>query len=248
MAENRTAIVTGAGSGIGRAVAQALAEAGWQVVATGRRLETLEQTAAAAPDRIVAIAADVTDAASVDRLFDETVQRFGRLDLLFNNAGINAPAKPLDELSVDEVKAVLDTNITGSVLCARAAMRVMKAQSPQGGRIINNGSVSAYAPRPYQTAYTVSKNAITGLTKSITLDGRAANIACCQIDIGNVMSDMSAYMQQGAMQANGTMMPEPRIPASHIGSTIVHMAGLPLDANIPFVTVMATAMPLYGRG
>ena len=147
MAENRTAIVTGAGSGIGRAVAQALAEAGWQVVATGRRLETLEQTAAAAPDRIVAIAADVTDAASVDRLFDETVRRFGRLDLLFNNAGINAPAKPPDELSVDEVKAVLDTNITGSVLCARAAMRVMKAQSPQGGRIINNGSVSAHARR-----------------------------------------------------------------------------------------------------
>ncbi|MET3926011.1 SDR family oxidoreductase [Devosia sp. 2618] len=245
----KCAIVTGGGSGIGRAVALSLANAGWQVVVAGRRLDALEQTAAAAATGdIVGIVADVTDGESVDQLFDQTIQRFGRVDLLFNNAGVNAPAKPLDLLTAAELRSVFDINVLGSVLCARAAMRVMKAQTPQGGRIINNGSISAYAPRPNQVAYTASKHAITGLTKSIALDGRAFNIACGQIDIGNAATEMSAYMQAGATQANGSVMPEQRISSDHVGSTIVHMASLPIEANIPFVTVMATTMPLYGRG
>ncbi len=245
---NNAAIVTGGGSGIGRAVALALAGAGWRVVVAGRRLEALEETAAAAAGEVVPIVADVTDAASVDQLFDGAVGRLGRVDLLFNNAGINAPTKPLDELEAADIKAVLDVNIFGSMLCARAAFRVMRAQAPQGGRIINNGSVSAYGPRPRQATYTASKHAITGLTKALILDGRDAGIAVGQIDIGNAATEMSTYMTSGAMQADGSMKPEPRIPAARIAEMVVHMAGLPLEANIPFMTVMATKMPLYGRG
>ncbi|HVX79759.1 MAG TPA: SDR family oxidoreductase [Devosiaceae bacterium] len=247
---SRIAIVTGGGQGIGRTSALALNAEGWTVVVAGRHLEKLEETVGRAgdPTRMAAIVADVGDAASVDALFDETVKRFGRVDLLFNNAGINAPVVPLDQLAVEDLEKIIRVNIIGSFLCARAAMRVMKAQEPQGGRIINNGSVSAYAPRPNQSPYTATKHAITGLTKSITLDGRAFNIACGQIDIGNAATEMSAYMTSGAMQANGTVVPEPRIPSEHIAQTIVHMASLPLEANIPFVTVMASGMPLYGRG
>jgi NAD(P)-dependent dehydrogenase (short-subunit alcohol dehydrogenase family) len=250
MPGKRIAIVTGGGSGVGRAVALALSRhGGWQVVVSGRKADTLETTRDAAPEgAVVPIVADVTDPDSVDRLFEEAIARFGRLDLLFNNAGVNARPVPLDELPVDQLRAVLDTNLFGSMLCARAAMRVMKAQNPRGGRIINNGSVSAYAPRPMQSAYTASKHAITGLTKSIALDGRAFGIACGQIDIGNAATDMSAYMQAGAMQADGTMKPEPRIDVAEVGAAVLHMANLPNEANMPFVTVMASGMPLYGRG
>jgi NAD(P)-dependent dehydrogenase (short-subunit alcohol dehydrogenase family) len=246
----RTAIVTGGGSGVGRAVAQALCTGGWTVVIAGRRREALAETAqsASGTGSMVPVVADVTDERSVDELFARAVADFGRLDLLFNNAGISAPIVPLDELSVADMRSIIDVNLVGAMLCARAAMRTMKAQSPQGGRIINNGSVSAYAPRPNSAPYTATKHAITGLTKSITLDGRAFNIACGQIDIGNAATEMSAYMQSGAMQADGTMKPEPRISAAHVGEAVLHMANLPLGANIPFMTVMATAMPLYGRG
>jgi NAD(P)-dependent dehydrogenase (short-subunit alcohol dehydrogenase family) len=230
-------------------VALALAGDGWQVIISGRSIDTLKETERmATTGQVVPIVADVTDAVAVDRLFDEAVSRFGRVDLLFNNAGVNAKPLPLDELPVDQLRAVLDTNILGSMLCARAAMRVMKRQDPQGGRIINNGSVSAYAPRPRQSAYTASKHAITGLTKSIVLDGRTFGIACGQIDIGNAATDMSTYMQAGAMQADGTMKPEPRIPVSQVGATVAHMASLPREANMPFVTITASGMPLYGRG
>jgi NAD(P)-dependent dehydrogenase (short-subunit alcohol dehydrogenase family) len=243
----RTAIVTGGGSGIGRSVAKALAGGGWTVVVAGRGEAALRETAAQA-DHILPVVADVSDAASVDALFDTAVERLRRVDLLFNNAGVNVPMVPLDELAVDDLRRIVEINLFGAMLCARAAMRVMKAQSPRGGRIINNGSISAYAPRPNSAPYTTTKHAITGLTKSITLDGRAFNIACGQIDIGNAATEMSAYMTAGAMQANGTMMPEPRIASEHIGAAVLHMANLPLEANIPFLTVMATTMPLYGRG
>lgn len=244
---SRVAIITGAGSGIGRAVAIALAEAGFAVVLAGRRAQTLEETAALAPDAI-AIPADVTDEASVNALFDQTVVRFGRVDLIFNNAGISAPAVPLDELPVADLRAVLDVNVFGAMLCARAALRVMKAQSPQGGRIINNGSVSAYGPRPLSAPYVASKHAMTGLTKSIILDGRPYGITCGQIDIGNTVTDMSARMDSGVLQADGQVRPEPRMDVAHVARTVAHMATLPPEANIPFVTVMASAMPLYGRG
>lgn len=248
MTDRRTAIVTGGGSGIGRAVAQALAgSGGWNVAVAGRRLNPLEETAASAGGAIMPVVADITDPASVDALFDQVVDRFGRLDLLFNNAGVNKPA-PLDELPVEDLRAVLDTNLWGSMLCARAAMRVMKAQTPQGGRIINNGSVSAHAPRPQQAAYTASKHAITGLTKSIALDGRPFNIASGQIDIGNAVTEMTGRMQAGTMQADGSMKPEPRMPVSQVGEAVLYMASLPLETNIPFMTIMATGMPLYGRG
>ena len=250
MTERKVAIVTGAGSGIGRAVSRALSAEGWTLVLAGRRADALDETAASFSPGAehLSQSTDVSDEASVDALFDKTVDAFDRVDLLFNNAGINVPAVPLDELAVADLKRIIDTNLLGMFLCARAAMRVMKSQDPKGGRIINNGSVSAYAPRLYSAPYTATKHAITGLTKSITLEGRPANIACGQIDIGNVVSDMSSYMETGALQANGTRAPEPRIDAAHIARTIVHMAALPLEANIPFVTVMATTMPLYGRG
>ena len=251
MAEaNRIAIVTGGGSGIGRAVARVLASGGWTVAIAGRRSEALEETAGLAgrAEQILPVVADVTDETSVDALFDTVVARCGRVDLLFNNAGTNTPAVPLDELGVADLRRIIEVNLLGSFLCARAAMRVMKAQTPQGGRIINNGSISAHAPRPYSAPYTATKHAITGLTKSITLDGRAFNIACGQIDIGNAATEMSDYIQAGAMQANGSVMSEPRFPTDEVGRAVLHMANLPLASNIAFMTIMASAMPLYGRG
>lgn len=244
---SQVAVVTGAGSGIGRAVAIALAEAGFTVVLAGRRAQALEETAGLAANA-VAVPTDVTDEASVDNLFDKAVARFGRIDLLFNNAGVSAPAVPLDELSVADLRAVLDINVLGAMLCVRAALRVMKAQSPQGGRIINNGSVSAYGPRPLSAPYVASKHAMTGLTKSLILDGRPFGITCGQIDIGNAVTDMSARMDSGVLQADGQTRPEPRMDVAHVARTVVHMATLPPEANMPFVTVMASAMPLYGRG
>jgi NAD(P)-dependent dehydrogenase (short-subunit alcohol dehydrogenase family) len=249
MSSNRSAIVTGGGSGIGRNVALALAGDGWKVVVAGRRKEALEETAAmAAPGQIVPIPADVVDVSSVDHLFDEPIRQFGRLDLLFNNAGMNTRKLPLDELGADEIKTLLDVNLFGTMLCARAALRVMKAQRPQGGRIINNGSISARAPRPNSAPYTASKHAITGLTKSIAVDGRPFGIAACQIDIGNAATKMSAYSKTGAAQADGSVKVEPNMSVANVGMTVLYMANLPVEANIPFITLMATNMPLFGRG
>ncbi len=245
--KTRIALVTGGGSGVGRAVALALAVAGWAVVVTGRRLAQLEETAALAGS-VVPIAADVTDSASVDALFAGIADRFGRLDLLFNNAGVNVPKVALDEVAVADLRSIIDVNLFGAMLCARAAMRQMKAQDPQGGRIINNGSVSAHAPRAHSAPYTATKHAITGLTKSITLDGRAFGIACGQIDIGNAVTGMTTHMQTGTRQADGKLAVEPRISVEQVGSAVTYMANLPPEANIPFMTVMATTMPLYGRG
>ncbi len=242
------AVITGAGSGIGRAVALELALAGFHLVLAGRRLDRLEETLALTIADGLCIATDVSDPAQVEALFSAATERFGRVDLLFNNAGINAPAVPLDELDATQIKAVIDTNVLGPLLCARAVMKVMKAQSPQGGRIINNGSISAYAPRPNAAPYATSKHAITGLTKSLILDGRAFGITASQIDIGNVVSDMSTQMEAGILQANGDIRAEPRFDMAHVARTVRHMAELPPEANMPFVTIMATAMPLYGRG
>jgi NAD(P)-dependent dehydrogenase (short-subunit alcohol dehydrogenase family) len=245
---SRVAIVTGAGSGIGRQVARALHDDGWTVVLAGRRLEALAEGVAGLPGRTLCVPTDVTDPSSVTGLFQRSTEAFGRVDLLFNNAGVTAPACPLEELPVETLRSVIDVNILGSFLCAREAMRVMKAQVPQGGRIINNGSVSAYAPRPDSAPYTASKHAITGLTKSIVLDGRPFSIACGQINIGNAVTDMTAKMDSGVRQADGRVTPEPRMDVANVARAVVHMASLPLDANISFLTVMATNMPLYGRG
>jgi NAD(P)-dependent dehydrogenase (short-subunit alcohol dehydrogenase family) len=240
---NKVALVTGAGSGIGRAVSIALASAGYSVVLAGRRKEELEKTSVLAKDSIV-IPTDVTNPQSVDALFS----KLDRLDLLFNNAGMGAPAVPMDELSFEQWNAVVSVNLTGSFLCAQHAMRVMKKQDPRGGRIINNGSISATAPRPNSAPYTATKHAITGLTKSISLDGRPFDIACGQIDIGNAATEMTERMASGIMQANGSMMVEPRMNVQHVADAVVYMASLPLDANVQFMTVMATKMPLVGRG
>jgi NAD(P)-dependent dehydrogenase (short-subunit alcohol dehydrogenase family) len=242
----RIAVVTGAGSGIGRAVAHALHAAGYSVTLAGRRAEALAETVAGAKGsgELLQVPSDVTQPDSVARLFANTVERFGRVDLLFNNAGVTAPSLPLDELPVDKLREVIDVNLYGSMLCAREAMRVMKAQQPQGGRIINNGSVSAYAPRRHSTAYATTKTAITGLTKSIALDGRAFNIACCQIDIGNAVTELLAKLPPSGAGA----APEPFMPVAEVARTVVHMDSLPLGSNIPFLTIMATNMPLYGRG
>jgi len=247
---NRIAIVTGGGSGIGRSVALALAADGWTVVVAGRRREALDETVGLAkgPGQIEAIATDVTDESSVDALFDATVSRHGRIDLLFNNAGINVSNVPLDELPIAELKSILDINLLGSMLCARAAFRVMRKQEPQGGRIVNNGSISASTPRPFSAPYTATKHAITGLTKSLALDGRAYNIAASQIDIGNAATDMTQRMATGILQADGSRKIEPRMPVSEIGNAVVFIANLPAGTNVPFMTVMATNMPLYGRG
>ncbi|MCA9083638.1 MAG: SDR family oxidoreductase [Planctomycetaceae bacterium] len=246
----RVAIVTGAGSGIGRAVSLALLNDGWTVVLAGRRLEALEQTALSAsgvgPTRTVST--DVTDAVSVQNLFDTAVDAFGQVNLLFNNAGISAPGKPLEELTVLEWQDVVNVNLTGPFLCTQAAFRQMKQQTPMGGRIINNGSVSCWAPRPNSAPYTATKHAITGLTKSTSLDGRRYNIACGQIDIGNAGTDMTSRMSTGVPQADGSMAVEPTIDVNHIARAVVYMASLPLDANVQFMTVMATKMPLVGRG
>jgi len=250
-AEGKVAIVTGAGSGIGRATALALLREGYSVVLAGRRSETLEQTAAAAGSasaRARAIRADVSDASSVRELFDKTKEIFGRLDLLFNNAGTGAPAIPLEELTIEQWRRVVDINLTGAFFCTQAAFRLMKEQSPRGGRIINNGSISAHAPRPHSAPYTATKHAITGLTRSTALDGRAYDIACGQIDIGNAETDMTARMKKGVLQANGTLAAEPTMDVEHVARAVVYMASLPLDANVLFLTVMATRMPFVGRG
>jgi len=251
MAASRVALVTGAGSGIGRATSIALASAGFALVVVGRRPEPLEETAATCRQARVdalAIPADTTDEASVAAVYDAVREHFGRLDLLFNNAGQNAPPTAIEDLPLETWLAVLVTNVTGTFLMTRGAFRLMKDQRPQGGRIINNGSISAHAPRPLTAAYVTSKHAITGLTKSTSLDGRPYNIACGQIDIGNARTEMAGEMIRGTLQADGRVAAEPTIDLEHVARTVVHMASLPLDANVQFVTVMATRMPFIGRG
>ncbi len=252
---DRVAIVTGAGSGIGRAAACALLADGWRVAFTGRRADALQAAIASAGDpfgdiaaRAVAVPADVTDEASVQALFDAVRARFGRLDFLFNNAGMGAPPVPLDELPLERWRATVDTNLTGTFLCTRQAFRVMKAQSPRGGRIVNNGSISAYAPRPNSMPYTASKHGVSGITRAASLDGRAFDIAVGQIDIGNAATDMTERMTGGVPQADGSMRPEPRMDVQHVAEAIVHMANLPLASNVMFMTIMATKMPFVGRG
>jgi len=248
---NKVAIVTGAGSGIGRASALALLKAGWHVALAGRRADALDATRAAAGDatyRALAVPTDASDPAAVKALFSATRDAFGRLDLLFNNAGTGAPAIPLEELTVEQWRSVVDINLTAVFLCTQEAFRLMKSQSPRGGRIINNGSISAHAPRPLSAPYTATKHAITGLTKSTSLDGRAYGIACGQIDIGNAATEMTERMTQGVLQANGQTAVEPRMNVQHVADAVVHMASLPLDANVQFMTVMATNMPFVGRG
>jgi NAD(P)-dependent dehydrogenase (short-subunit alcohol dehydrogenase family) len=250
-ATGKIALITGAGSGVGRAVALALLREGYSVVLAGRRAAALEQTAAEAGPagpRALAVAADVSDPASVLALFERTKETFGRLDLLFNNAGTGAPAVPLEELTVEQWRRVVDVNLTGAFLCTQGAFRLMKTQAPRGGRIINNGSISAHTPRPNSAAYTATKHAITGLTKSTALDGRKYDIACGQIDIGNAETEMTARMKAGVPQANGELAVEPTMDVGHVARAVVYMAGLPLDANVLFLTVMATRMPFVGRG
>ncbi|MFF3829637.1 SDR family oxidoreductase [Streptomyces sp. NPDC002458] len=249
-AEQRIAVVTGAGSGIGRAVALTLTGAGWTVALAGRRAGALEETAAAAgPGATVCLPTDVGDPDSVAALFASVRERFGRLDLLFNNAGTFGPgATPVEDLAYEDWRRVVDVNLTGTFLCAQAAYRLMKEQDPQGGRIINNGSVSAHAPRPHSVAYTATKHAVTGLTKSLSLDGRPYRIACGQIDIGNAATEMTERMSTGILQANGELAAEPVMAADDVARTVLHMAELPLEANVQFATVMATAMPYVGRG
>jgi NAD(P)-dependent dehydrogenase (short-subunit alcohol dehydrogenase family) len=245
----RVAIVTGAGSGIGRAVAVKLAKSGYSVVLAGRRKPELQQTAEeAGPGITLAVGADVSDPVSVRGLFARTKEAFGRLDVLFNNAGTFAPPTPLEDLTIDQWKAVIDVNLNGAFLCAQGAIRLMKSQDPKGGRIINNGSISAYVPRPNSAPYTATKHAIAGLTKSIALDGRAHNIACSQIDIGNAATELSEPMAKGVRQADGAIRPEPRMDVAHVADAVLYMANLPLDANVLFMTLKATAMPYEGRG
>ncbi|MEV0095237.1 SDR family oxidoreductase [Streptomyces sp. NPDC050738] len=247
-AEKKIALVTGAGSGIGRSVARTLSEAGWSVALAGRRTEALEETAAGMTDALC-VRTDVADPADVDALFAAVRGRWGRLDLLFNNAGTFGPGgTPLEDLPYEAWQHVVNTNLTGSFLCAQGAFRLMKAQDPQGGRIINNGSISAHAPRPNSVAYTATKHATTGLTKSLSLDGRPYRIACGQIDIGNAATEMTERMQTGTLQADGSLAVEPVMDAGDVARTVLHMAELPLEANVQFVTVLATAMPYVGRG
>jgi NAD(P)-dependent dehydrogenase (short-subunit alcohol dehydrogenase family) len=242
------ALVTGAGSGIGRASAIALAGAGFTVVLAGRRRELLEAAAAEAGRGAVALGTDVRDPASVNAVFAEIESRFGRLDLLFNNAGVGAPPVPLEELTLEQWSAVVETNLTGAFLCTRHAFDLMKRQSPRGGRIVNNGSLSAYVPRPHSAPYTATKHAITGLTRSTSLDGRPYGIACGQIDIGNAATELTGRIAAGVPQADGTLVAEPTIDVDHVARAVVYMATLPLDANVQFMTVMATQMPFVGRG
>jgi NAD(P)-dependent dehydrogenase (short-subunit alcohol dehydrogenase family) len=250
-AGTKTAIVTGAGSGIGRAAALALLGEGYSVVLAGRRPEALAETANLAATnrpRALAVSTDVTDPVSVRALFDTTKQEFGRLDLLLNNAGTGAPAVPLEDLTIEAWRRVVDVNLTGAFLCIREAFRLMKDQVPRGGRIINNGSISAHVPRPNSSPYTATKHAITGLTRSAALDGRKYDIACGQIDIGNAETDLTARMKAGVPQADGSVAAEPTMDAAHVARAVVYMASLPLDANVLFMTVMATKMPFVGRG
>ena len=247
---SRTAIVTGAGSGIGRAVALALLAEGYTVALAGRRRDALEQTRNASADRerALVVPTDVTDPVSVAALFAAVRKQFGRLDVLFNNAGTGTPAVSLEDVTFDQWQAVVDVNLTGTFLCTQEAFRLMKDQDPRGGRIINNGSISAYAPRPCSVAYTATKHAVTGLTRSTSLDGRRYDIACGQIDIGNAATEMAAGMAAGVPQANGALSPEPTMPVEDVASGVVYMAALSLDANVQFMTVMATKMPFVGRG
>jgi len=247
----KVAVITGAGSGIGRAAALALLHEGYEVGLAGRRVEALEETARLAGDahsRALPIATDITDPTAVATLFARVRDRFGRVDLLFNNAGTGAPAIPLEDLTFEQWTSVVDVNLTGSFLCTQEAFRVMKSQNPMGGRIINNGSISADRPRPNSAPYTATKHAITGLTKSTSLDGRKFDIACGQIDIGNAATEMAARMNNGVPQANGSIAVEPTMDVQNVAQAIVYMAGLPLDANVQFITVMATQMPWIGRG
>jgi NAD(P)-dependent dehydrogenase (short-subunit alcohol dehydrogenase family) len=247
----KIAMVTGAGSGIGRATALALLREGYSVVLGGRRPEALQRTVTEAGEdgiRALAVPADVSDPQSVRALFDKTREVFGRLDLLFNNAGVSAPAIPLEEVSVEQWRRVIDVNLTGAFLCTQAAFRLMKGQTPRGGRIINNGSLSAYVPRPHSAPYTASKHAITGLTRSTALDGRRYDIACGQIDIGNAGTEMTARMKEGVLQPSGEREVEPTMDVEHVARAVLYMAGLPLEANVLFLTVMASKMPFIGRG
>src|SRR5689334_4266586 len=251
MAQQKVALVTGAGSGIGRATALALMKAGYDAVLAGRRKDRLDETAKLGAEtgrKALAVPTDMKNPAEIDALFKKTQETFGRLDVLFNNAGIGAPAVPFEDLTFEQWSAVVNVNLTGVFLCAQAAIRLMKAQTPHGGRIINNGSISAHAPRPNSAPYTATKHAITGLTKSISLDGRKHNIACGQIDIGNAATEMTEKMAAGIPQANGSTMVEPRMDVRYVADAVVYMANLPLEANVQFITVMATNMPFVGRG
>ncbi|MGA7984058.1 MAG: SDR family oxidoreductase [Burkholderiales bacterium] len=247
---NKVALVTGAGTGIGKAAALALLGDGWNVALVGRREELLAKTAAdsGAGARALVLAGDIGQPETVKTMFAKVKQDWGRLDLLFNNAGMGAPAIPMEELSFEQWQAVVSVNLTGMFLCSQEAIRIMKAQSPRGGRIINNGSISAHAPRPFSAPYTATKHAVTGLTKCISLDGRAHDIACGQIDIGNAATEMTERMTKGVPQPNGTTMVEPRMDVAHVGSAVLYMAKLPLESNVQFMTIMATKMPFVGRG
>jgi NAD(P)-dependent dehydrogenase (short-subunit alcohol dehydrogenase family) len=246
----KVAIVTGAGSGIGRAAALALLADGWSVALAGRRADALEATAALAPAwaATLCVPTDVTDEDAVRNLFEQTKAAFGRVDLLFNNAGLGSPPVPLEDFHLDKWRKIVDVNLTGAFLCLREAFRVMKAQTPRGGRVINNGSISAHTPRLHSAPYTATKHAITGLTKSAALDGRAHDIAVGQIDIGNAHTEMTARMKDGVLQSDGSVAAEPTMDVEHVGRAVAYMAGLPLDANVLFMTVMATKMPFVGRG
>ena len=247
----RVALITGGGSGIGRSSALGLLREGWTVVLTGRRMERLEETQQMAGDgaeRTLAIVSDVSDPDSIAALFARVREEYGRLDLLFNNAGSGAPPLPLEDLTLEQWQRVVDLNLTGAFLCTQEAFRIMKDQNPRGGRIINNGSISADRPRPNSSPYTATKHGLTGLTKAVALDGRKYDIACGQIDIGNALTEMTSGMGRGVPQPNGERMQEPTFDVEHVADAIVYMAGLPLDANVPFITVMATKMPLFGRG
>jgi NAD(P)-dependent dehydrogenase (short-subunit alcohol dehydrogenase family) len=245
----KIAIVTGAGTGVGKAAAEALAGGGWTVVLAGRRREPLDAVAAGLPEgRKLVVPTDVADPASVAALFAEAKRAFGRVDLLFNNAGVNAPGVAFEDLTLENWRSVVDINLTGCFLCAQEAFRAMKAQDPKGGRIINNGSISAHAPRPNSAPYTATKHAVTGLTKALSLDGRKYDIAVSQIDIGNAATEMAARMAKGVPQANGEIAVEPLMPVERVGAAVLHMAELPLDVNVQFMTIMATKMPFVGRG